>query len=137
MECEHDNSEADMQSDSIHDSTQSNTITIPAAALARPTLFEDPDVWMQVASFLRVSSLVRLACTAARFREVLRMCVTPVITCLQAAVRRRLKAPSVFCGKVFYYCPEPPKCGSARSSQCSEGEDDDTYPCCEFVGLCI
>ena len=78
MECEHDNSEADMQSDS------------------------------------------------------------PALTCLQAAVRRRLHAPRIFCGAVFYFCPEPPKCGSARSSQCSEGEDDATYTCdgdsCEFQG---
>ena len=96
-------------------------------------VFEAPDVCMHVASFLRVSSLVRLARTAARFREVLRMCVTPkiicaqglgFIICAQAAVRRRLKAPSILCGKVFYYYPEPPKCGSACSSQCSEGEDD-------------
>ena len=110
------------------------------------SVFEEPDVWWRVVSFLRVSSLVRLARTAARFREVLRMCVTPkiicaqglgFIICAQAAVRRRLKAPSILCGKVFYYYPEPPKCGSARSSQCSEGEDDDTYPCCKFVGLCI
>ena len=59
----------------IHVSTESPTTTTPAA-LARPTLFEDPDVWMQVASFLCVSALGRLACTAARFRAVLAMCVT-------------------------------------------------------------
>ena len=99
-------------------------------------VLEDPDVWMQVASFLRVSSLGRLACTAARFSAVLRMCVTPVIICLQAAVRRRLKAPHTFYGVKYYFLPNP-ECGSACSSQCSEGEDDDTYPCCEFVGLCI
>ena len=127
MECEHDNSEADMQSDSIHDSTQSNTITIPAAALARPTLFEDPDVWMQVASFLRVSSLGRLACTAARFSAVLRPELRRIFVkkmmCLQAAVRRRLKAPHTFYGVKHYFLPNP-ECGSACSSQCSEGEDD-------------
>ena len=59
-------------------------------------------------------------------------------TCLQAAVRRRLQAPSFFFGAVFYFCPEPPPCGSARSSQWSEGEDDATYTCdgdsCEFKG---
>jgi len=59
----------------IHVSTGSPTTTTPAA-LARPTFFEDPDVWMQVASFLCVSALGRLACTAARFRAVLAKCVT-------------------------------------------------------------
>ena len=95
-------------------------------------VFEDPDVWMHVASFLRVSSLVRLARTAARFREVLRMCVTPkiicaqglgFIICAQAAVRRRLKTPHTFYGVKLYFLPNP-ECGSACSSQCSEGEDD-------------
>ena len=108
-------------------------------------VFELPDMWMHVASFLRVSSLVRLACTAARFREVLRMCVTPAITCLQAAVRRRLKAPRIFEGTKYYFCPDPrgsesgsqwsEGCGSARSS---EGEDHATWCCdgdsCEYQG---
>ena len=87
------------------------------------SVFEEPDVWWRVVSFLRVSSLVRLARTAARFREVLRMCVTPVIICAQAAVRRRLKAPHTFYGVKHYFLPNP-ECGSACSSQCSEGEDD-------------
>ena len=110
-------------------------------------VFEDPDVCMQVASFLGVSSLGRLACTAARFSAVLRMCVTPAITCLQAAVRRRLKAPSIFEGAKFYSLPDPDPigsesgsqwsegCGSARSS---EGEDHATWCCdgdsCEYQG---
>ena len=95
-------------------------------------VFELPDMWMHVASFLRVSSLVRLARTAARFREVLRMCVTPKIIwsqglgCIiwaQAAFRRRLKAPHTYYGVKHFSLPNP-ECGSACSSQCSEGEDD-------------
>ena len=104
-------------------------------------VFEDPDMWMHVASFLGasflgVSSLGRLACTAARFSAVLRIRVTKKIIFLQAAVRRCLKAPHTFYGVKHYFLPNP-ECGSACSSQCSEGEDDDTYPCGEFVGLCI
>ena len=49
-------------------------------------------------------------------------------TCLQAAVRRLLQ----------WRREHPSPCGSARSSQWSEGEDDATYTCdgdsCEFQG---
>ena len=84
-------------------------------------------MWMQVASFLGVSSLGRLACTAARFSAVLRTwwatCVTKKIIFLQAAFRRRLKAPHTYYGVKHFSLPNP-ECGSACSSQCSEGEDD-------------
>jgi len=46
-----------------------------SAALVWPPFFENPEMWMQVTSLLSVPALGRLACTAARFRAVVRTCV--------------------------------------------------------------
>ena len=104
-------------------------------------------MWMLVVFFLPVPSLGRLACTAARFSAVPRMYVIPKIFCLQAAVRRRLKAPSNYEGTKFYSVPGPDPRGSESGSQwsescgsprSSEGEYNATYYCdgdlCDYQG---
>ena len=55
--------------------TELPTTTSSAADLACPTFFENPHMWMEVASLLCLPSLLRLACTAARFRAVVCTCV--------------------------------------------------------------
>ena len=59
-----------------HQSGTHATTRSPVPVLAHSQFSDISQLWMNVAAFLSVSSLRRLACTSSVFRAVLPMCVT-------------------------------------------------------------